>query len=306
MKICTLTLNPAYDIHAECNSLELCRESTATLLSRDAGGKGVNISRALSFSGIDNTAIVILGSENCEDFKRSLASDGINAIYIEKNGRIRENLTLHHGKNETRISFQGFSVDNALLSEAEKLIDADKDTILTFTGSIPKGIDKEEAKELLLRVKSKGARIVIDSRSFDINDIFDIKPWLIKPNGEEVEVYAQRKVSCTEDCLDFGRKCLENGVENTLITLGGDGAVLFSKEGIFSSAVPQILPVSTIGAGDSAIAGFIAAYLNKSDAASALKASCAYGSAACLTEGTNPPMTDDIERLYAQIKISRI
>ena len=95
MRIYTLTLNPAYDIHATTAHFLPCRENLANVTSRDAGGKGVNISRALHSGGTENTAVIVLGKENGGEFKESLASFGLNCLYFEKEGRIRENLTLH-------------------------------------------------------------------------------------------------------------------------------------------------------------------------------------------------------------------
>ena len=108
MKIYTLTLTPAYDVHASADSFSVCRENFATIIDRDAGGKGVNVSRALCAVGVNNTAVVVIGKDNGSDYKASLAQFGLNALYLEKDGRIRENLTLHHGSGETRISFSGF------------------------------------------------------------------------------------------------------------------------------------------------------------------------------------------------------
>lgn len=142
MKVYTITLSPAYDVHASANSLVIHHENLAHVKSRDAGGKGVNISRALTYNGVENTAVVVLGRDNCADFKAALNADKMTYIVIENDGRIRENLTIHEeGENETRISFSGFSLDNNILSEVEKLLDADNDTIITFTGSVPEGVD---------------------------------------------------------------------------------------------------------------------------------------------------------------------
>ena len=98
MRIYTLTLNPAYDIHATTAHFLPCKENLAAVTSRDAGGKGVNISRALHSGGTENTAVIVLGKENGGEFKESLASFGLNCLYFEKEGRIRENLTLPHWK----------------------------------------------------------------------------------------------------------------------------------------------------------------------------------------------------------------
>ena len=88
MKIITLTLNPAIDVHCYAGSFELYRESLADITGRDAGGKGINISRALSAVGTENTAYVVLGKENGEQFRNQLNEYGINFVALNTDGRI--------------------------------------------------------------------------------------------------------------------------------------------------------------------------------------------------------------------------
>ena len=173
MKIYTLTLNPAYDVHAFARSLSLHCENLAEIQSREAGGKGVNISRALCNGQIPNTAIIVLGKENGDEFKNAISA--LDCVLLEKEGRIRENLTFHcENEAETRISFSGFPVDDGILHEVLNNIVIEKDTIVTFTGRIPAGVSKDKAKEFLKNLNEQGVRIVLDSKSFTIEDIFEI------------------------------------------------------------------------------------------------------------------------------------
>lgn len=303
MKIYTITLSPAYDIHASASSLVLQHENLAHILRRDAGGKGVNISRALTCNGVENTALIVLGRDNCADFKAALDSDKMTYIAIEKDGRIRENITIHEdGKDETRISFSGFSLDNSILSEIEKLLEANENCVITFTGSIPHGVDMPEVKKFLARLKSKGAKIVIDSRSFTLSDLIEVAPWLIKPNSEEIAIYSGKEINSFADCLDFAEKLLKYGIENVMVTLGEKGAMLVTEAGAVTAIPPAINALSTIGAGDSTIAGFITAYAEGKDAAERLKVAVSFGTAACLLEGTTPPTKENVAEMYKNVK----
>ncbi len=304
MKIYTITLSPAYDVHATAKSLVLKHENLAQVTSRDAGGKGVNISRALTYNGIENIAVVVLGRDNCTDFKAALKTDKMTYIGIEKDGRIRENLTIHtEGEDETRISFSGFSLDNSILAEVENLLSADENTVVTFTGSVPYGIDMPEIKNFLARLKNKGAKVVVDSRSFTLSDLIEVAPWLIKPNGEEIAAYSGKEVNSFADCLDFAKKLHLGGIENVMITLGEKGALLVTENTAVTAIPPKVNALSTIGAGDSTIAGFIAAYSEGKDAAECLKVATSYGSAACLLEGTTPPTPKNVAEIYKDVKI---
>ncbi|MBQ8249153.1 MAG: 1-phosphofructokinase family hexose kinase [Clostridia bacterium] len=300
-EITTLTLNPAYDVHVNIDTFTIHRENTADSVSRDIGGKGINISRALNENKIANTAILILGNDNSGDFKSGVKKEGLDCKIIECDGRIRENITVHpsDGK-ETRLSFKGFSCDASLLCDVEKLIP--DGGIVTFTGSLPEGITAEDAEVFLVRLKERGVKLVIDSKSVTLEMLRRIKPWLIKPNSEEIEAYFGGKMS--ED--ELYKKALElgnDGIENVMISLGGDGAILANGGEIYRAYVPKIDVRSTIGAGDSSIAGFICA---DGDSETRLKTAVSYGSAACLREGTNPPLGADIEKIYSNVRIEKI
>ena len=302
MRIYTLTLNPAYDIHATTAHFLPCKENLAAVTSRDAGGKGVNISRALHSGGTKNTAVIVLGKENGGEFRESLAAFGLDCLYFEKEGRIRENLTLHcQTTGETRISFSGFSLDESILEAVENAMIVDEETFVTYTGRTPGGIPAEKVKTFLKRLREKGARVVIDSKSFSLEDLFELKPWLIKPNQEEISEYFGCEIQTLEEAAEKAKLFHEKGIANAMISLGGDGALLVCDSGTFTVKAPAISPVSTIGAGDSSIAGFLAAAAEGRDAWACLKAAVAYGTAACLTEGTLPPEKDDIQRILSQL-----
>ena len=121
MKIITLTLNPAFDVHCSFKTFKAEGENFGIVTSRDAGGKGINISRALSSCGIESVAMVALGSENGAEFASILEKDGIEFKYVNASGRIRENFTVHtEGADETRISFEGTISDDHLLEKCEE------------------------------------------------------------------------------------------------------------------------------------------------------------------------------------------
>ena len=307
MKIYTLTLSPAYDVHAVARKITACHENLAAVQSREAGGKGVNISRALHGYGVENTAVIVLGSQNSGDYRQALAESGLSCILFEQEGRIRENLTIHcPDEPETRISFTGFCVDGQLLEKIHSAVETDEETIVTFTGRVPEGITMEKVKAFLKDLAARGARIVLDSRSFGVEDIFEVKPWLIKPNQEEISMLFGCPVDTAEDALEKARLFLKKGVENTLVSLGREGALLLTAEECFVAKPPEVDVRSTIGAGDSAIAGFIAAAMEGKDKECCLRTAVAFGTAACLTAGSMPPEKEEIDRILDQVQITRI
>lgn len=306
MKIITLTLNPAFDIHCYIEDFAPFHENLANVTGREAGGKGVNISRALTVNGVPNIALVALGEENANDFRKSLEDDKMSYREILVEGRIRENITVHtKNADETRISFSGSDADASLLERSERRIAdvVDKDTFVTFTGRVPSGISISDVKNFLQRLRNMGARLVIDSKSFSLNDLVEMKPYLIKPNEEEIGEYLGRSITSFEEVTDAANGLYEKGIDNVMISLGAKGALLVCKDGRFVATPPNIEALSTIGAGDSSIAGFLAAAAEGLSPQDRLRMAVAYGTAACMTEGTRPPMPKDIEEIFKRVII---
>lgn len=308
--IITMTLSPAFDLHCFCSDFLAEHENLATVQSCDAGGKGINISRALRANGIDSLALTLLGSENAATFARLLDTEEIRHQDILLPGRIRENITLHTDcKKETRISFNSFSADDTVLTDLEAMILAEVGTAqrfyLTLAGRVPDGISMHALKRLLLRMKARGACLVIDSKSFSTEDILEIRPWLIKPNEEEIAQYSAHTVTTEADAIEAITALHEKGIEHVLLTLGAKGALLAYRDGILQASVPPIIPLSTIGAGDSTIAGFLAAHQQGDDLLTSLLSAVSFGSAACLTEGTKPPQPDAIARIRTQGSVKK-
>lgn len=299
MKIYTITLNPAYDVHATAAAFQVGSETLATVTSREAGGKGVNISRALCRNGVANTALVVIGTENAGEFRQQLQAVGMTAKYLERTGRIRENLTLHTvGQPETRISFAGFPLEDSILQEALEALSVDKDTVVTFTGRVAAGMSIGKVKEFLKELKNRGAKLVVDSKSLTAADILELKPWLIKPNREEMADYVGHPVHTLQEAAEAAKAFV--GVENVIVSMGEQGAVLLTKGLCCTAKPPRVEAVSTVGAGDSMIAGFLAAAAMGETPAKCLKRAVAYGTAACLTAGTLPPKPADVEVIYNQ------
>lgn len=305
MNIITLTLNPAIDVHCTGENIITFSENLFKVESRDMGGKGINISRALNVAGIKNRAILILGEDGGKDFSKELSKEKINHKTLFVNGRIRENITLHTKDGETRISFEGFSVDDAVLDKLKDAIFSEftSDSVVVLAGRLPSGLPVKKVRDLLKELKNKGAKIIIDSKSFGREDVFDIGPYLIKPNEEEIFEYSAISDLSIESVKKAATELRNSGISNVLISLGKNGAYLSSDEGDFYGEAPKIPVISTIGAGDSTVAGFISGIAMGLTKEEALRQSIAFGSAACMTEGTLAPKKEDIEKLISEIKI---
>jgi len=303
MKIFTVTLSPAYDVHAQADSLTVGKENLIYSPLRSIGGKGINISAALLAYGVESLAIILAGEDNKDELKEGLRANGIDSKIIKTRGRIRENLTIHTPTGETRISYKPEPCDGAALERVIAAIDAKCGDVVTLTGRVPDGIDISRLTDFLSELTVRGVRTVIDSRSLSLSDIIKARPWLIKPNQEEISVYLEREIRNFDDCREAACELSNRGIENVMISMGEGGAMLACSGKVISANAPSVDVRSTVGAGDSAIAGFISAILDGENKSEALRRAVAFGTAACLTDATAPPSREAIDKLTKKIRI---
>lgn len=305
MKIVTLTLNPALDIHYYLDNFKPLSENYAHSASKSAGGKGINVSRALSMLEVENRAVVILGNESAEEFKDLLSKSDISYEAVYCDAKIRENVTLHpHNDKETRISLDTFSITEENFNQAFCLADLKKNDILIFAGRLPKGILKSAVIEKLKELAASGVLLAVDCNSFTPSDIKELRPWFIKPNSDEAKALTGIDAEDLNSAYLAAVKLSKDyDIPNVLISAGKEGAAYYGEYGGFSVLVPKIAAVSTIGAGDSTVAGFVGAFYKNESIIECLRTACASGTAACLSEGTEPPTKENFSKIKSQIEV---
>lgn len=293
--IFTLTLNPAFDIYYHAENIVPGGEIRVKKIGRYLGGKGINVSAALSALGVKNRAFVLIGEDSRDEVLSLAQKRGVNLSFACVKGKVRENITvIEKSGRETRMSTDSFEFENKGFENIENQIlsNIKNGDIFAFSGSIPPGEGKGFVVRMLSEIKKKGVKTVVDSKSFDTEDIKEIKPWLIKPNEEEVcTLFGEMNVCAAAEHLK------KAGCENVLISLGENGAYFCGKDKFFVHAA-KIDPKSTVGAGDSMTAGFICGFENDLSERDSVRLAVATGSAACLKEGTEPPDKDDVKKLF--------
>ncbi len=300
MKIFTITLNPVYDIFYSVPKFTPNEENQASGVTVYTGGKGVNVSRALLACGYDTRAYLLLGHENCQSFVEGMTQAQIPTRLFYTDGRMRENVTLIDGEgNETRIVMNDFSANpealEYILSTLEK--EVTPDDVIACCGRFPKGIPTEMTVKFIEGLKKLTDKVALDTKSLGLSYMLEIAPWFIKPNMKEAEALVGYPCSDKETALKAAEDLYNKGIKNVMISLGESGAVYCGELGKCYVKIPAINPVSTVGAGDSSVAGFIASYIEDPTAEYCAKMACAYGSACCLEEGVNPPTPENIKAI---------
>jgi 1-phosphofructokinase len=303
--IVTLTANPSADRAVQLTGPLLPGEVQRAESSReDAGGKGVNVARVVSAAGAAARAVVPV---NDHDPYRLLLDDaGVALAIVPVAGRVRANLTITDPRGETtKLNLPGAELSAA---EAAALIEgvvaaAESATWLVLAGSLPPGVPPTFYADIIVAVRHRwGAsapRIAVDASGAALSAVVESgRPDLIKPNHEELaELVGEDAADDGDVIAEAARRAsalVPGRVASALVTLGADGALLFDVDGAWRGHAPTIRVASTVGAGDSSLAGYLLADLEGAPAPDRLARSIAYGAAAATLPGTKAPTPADL------------
>lgn len=260
--IYTLTLNPALDYIVNVNDFALHQTNRTSSEKISAGGKGINVALMLKNLGLDSVALGFLAGFSGNKIDEDLEATGLRTdfIYVDQGfTRINVKLTNYDG---TEINGEGPSIRTTdiqkLYAKLDNLQDGD---FLVMSGSVPKSCPQSIYFDIMNRLKNKKIRFIVDTSGEPLRCVLPAKPFLIKPNADELADFFGVKISSNADVEKFARKLHDLGAQNVLVSLGKDGAVLIDAcNNVHKEDAPKGNLVNSVGAGDSMIAGFIYAY----------------------------------------------
>ena len=260
---------------------------TVTLEEYYYGGKGINVSLVLAELDLDSTAYGFVAGFTGKAIENGIRNDHIITDFIKlKEGISRINVKIKAGE-ETEINCQGPHIDERELERLLQKIDriASDDTLI-LAGSIPKTMPDDVYERMMERIRFKNVRIVVDATKKLLVNSLKYKPFLIKPNRQELSEIFGVEVKTEEDIVHYAKELQKMGARNVLISLGGDGAMLIDEEGNKHKAgVLKEKVLNTVGSGDSMVAGFVAGYEKTGDYAYALKLGSVCGNATAFLPG---------------------
>jgi len=302
--IYTVTLNPSVDFIVEVDNFQLEGLNRMSKEAKYPGGKGINVSRILKRIGVDNTALGFYGGFPGEFILDALNKEGIKEDFIEVDEDSRINIKLKTGR-ETEINGLGPAIStekmNDLFKKLEGMTESD---ILILSGSIPPSIPKDLYQEWTKSFAGKGIPVVVDTSGKALLEVVKEQPFLVKPNHHELGELFDIKIETAEDAIHYGKILVEQGAQNVIVSMAGDGALLINKEAVYSATIPQGTVKNSTGAGDSLVAGFIGKWDQTKDLLQAFQYGVASGSATAFNYDLAEKQ--DIEALLPQVHITKI
>ena len=285
--IYTLTLNPSIDCVVHLDRFVGGITNRTTAEEYYIGGKGINVSRILKELGMSSTALGFTAGFVGEAIEKGLQDMDIHADFIRlREGVSRINIKIK-AEDESEINGQGPHICEEdfekLLTKTDAIREGDT---IVLAGSIPNTVSDDAYERILRRIEWRNARVVVDATKNLLLNCLAYRPFLIKPNRQELSELFGKDVSGERDIALCATELRKKGARNVIVSLGSEGALLFAEDGnVYRSGVVRDKVLGTVGAGDSMVAGFIAGYERTRDYAFSLKLGAACGNATAFSPG---------------------
>ena len=300
--IYTCTLNPSIDYRIEADQLKLGHLNRADISTFYPGGKGINVSRVLNNLDTENTALGFLGGFTGKFIVDYLNEEEVNHSFVSHDGPTRVNVKLKETDRETEINGVGAKISNesreALIEKIKKLKKGD---YLVLSGSLPTSLEFSYYKEISQICYENEVSLIIDISYPELKDLLQYRPLLIKPNKEELNQILGKELTTIEEILEGGQELQRLGAQNVMISLGGEGAAFVNEKETLIAIVPQGKVKSTVGSGDSMVAGFLSSFMKSLNIEQAFRYSVAAGSATAFSHDLCK--REEVENLLPKIQI---
>ncbi len=285
--IYTVTLNPSIDYIVRLSKLTNGITNRTDSEEFYFGGKGINVSLVLAELDLDSTALGFVAGFTGDAIEAGIRNDRITTDFIKlREGISRINVKIKAGE-ETEINAQGPHINPDELDRLMlKLDHIQSGDTLILAGSIPNTLPDDTYELMLERIKDRDIRIVVDATKKLLVNSLKYKPFLIKPNRQELSEIFDVEVKSEEDTVKYARELQKMGARNVLISLGGEGAMLVDETGeVHKAGVLKEKVINTVGSGDSMVAGFVAGFEKEKSYPYALKLGSVCGNATAFLPG---------------------
>lgn len=304
--IYTLTLNPAIDYYIDMGEFELGKLNKINNAYTLPGGKGINVSKVLKNFEVENVALGFYGGFTGNYIKTHLKDYGIkdNFICLEEDTRI--NIKLKTSNSESEISGKSPNISDKNIEKLFKLIENIKEKdILILSGSVPNSINNSIYKDIIDLLKNKNnIKIILDSRDEAFKKAIKSGVFLSKPNKNELKEYFNKEIKDFDDIVFYSKKLLEEGAQNLIVSMGKEGSILITKDSIYRGNAPDGKLISSVGAGDSMVAGIVYGINKGLSIEESYKYAIASGSATACSEGLTSFET--MNKFLNKVKINKI
>ncbi len=308
--ILTVTLNTAVDKQYIIEEMQPKTVMRVLEVINTAGGKGLNVSRVASLGDEKVCAMGFVGGNTGSLFLSLITDENIEKAFTFADGETRCCINARDkvtGKS-TEFLEPGFAIgekdlENFLNDYKAKLPSAD---IVTICGSMPKGVPVDFYKTLVQVAKENGKDVILDTSGEALKVSLSAAPWLVKPNTDEIKQILNVDVNNLDEIIEAAHKIRELGPENVAVSLGKDGVLVVTANGVYKGITPDIPVVNTVGCGDSMVAGFAVGKKRNWSIEETIAYGVAVSTANALSLGTGTYDKADLEKVTPMIKVEKL
>ena len=307
--IATVTLNPSLDRTITVHGLRVDGSNRWTSLRHYAGGKGIDVSRAIHEMGEQTVAYGFIGGHEGRAVEILLDEEGVPFSFTPIEQETRTNFIISDTKvsKQTIINAPGPHISKKELERfLKKLREIPPPDLMVASGSIPPGVPVDIYSNIVLGARDYNVRTILDSTGQWLEEGIKAKPYLIKPNVREAEELLKTELPTEEAIVEAALNLVEMGIEVVVISRGKDGIIVATKREILKTVPPLLKVRSAVGAGDCTVAGFALKLAKGEPLIEACRLAVAMGSAAVLTPGTELCHRADVEGLLPQVEVYKM
>jgi 6-phosphofructokinase 2 len=304
--IYTVTLNPALDRTLWVERIQSDDANRIESEERYAGGKGIDVSKVLTTLGAKNRALGLIGGFAGEELEGRLLNEGIECDFATISGETRTNIIVDDMSTGNQIVFSDKGPEvkpYELMQMIHKIERLEHPDIVVISGSLPPGVHPEIYRKIVEMAKIRGARVILDTDGDALKVGIQASPYAIKPNIHELSRLVDTELEEMDEIMKAARGVREKGTEMVLVSMGGKGILLVGEKEQYLASPPEVTVKNTIGAGDSAVAGFVYGLAEGKSLEEALICAVAAGTATTLRPGTALCQKDDFLRLVPEIRV---
>lgn len=307
MKIITLTINPALDKSAKVDGLIPEQKLKCHSIQYQPGGGGINISRMLKRLGTETTCVFTSGGDTGKYLADLLIKEKIQPKIIPVNVWTRENLSVVDTQSnlQYRFGMLGNELSETELNSIKNLLNdlVNPQDILVLSGSLAPNMPVDYYAQLIKLFANKNVKIIMDTSGPELKEALKENVFLMKPNQKELAQLAGKEFLYTAEQEAIAVELMNSKkAEYVVVSLGARGAFLACRDGVFYKSTPSVKVKSTIGAGDSMVAGLIYGIQNNFPPEKILKWGVACGVATTMSEGTNLGSKENIDTVLKLMK----
>ena len=311
MKIVTLTINPALDKSTQVEKIEPEHKLRCAAPVFEPGGGGINVSRGIRNLGGDSLAYYLSGGATGQVLQQLLDDEGITHMPIPSVKWTRENFSVVETSTDKQYRF---GMPGSVIPEYEwqySLIKLEKTfpkpEYIVASGSLPRGVPNDFYARVATIAKKIGAKLILDTSGEALKQAAGIGVYLLKPNLNELAMLAGKEEIQDGEIEQFGKQLLANGMcEVMVVSMGGQGAMLITKDQVEQVPAPKVKARSTVGAGDSMVAGLVYKLSLGWSLSDSVKYGVAAGAAAVMSPGSELCKREDVEDLFKWIKAQQL